>query len=111
MFGRGGGALFGILAARTWLRRSHLLRYIKPSARFQARISGSRRCPRRRPAWQPAHRGLGHALLSQLFVNLAALRVEQVETVVKREDFGLLGFFYDAGFGQSQRLSFDKRVA
>ena len=58
-----------------------------------------------------AHRGLGHALLSQLFVNLAALRVEHVETVVKREDFGLLGFFYDAGFGQSQRLSFDKRVA
>ncbi|MBE0616282.1 MAG: GNAT family N-acetyltransferase [Burkholderiales bacterium] len=57
------------------------------------------------------HRGVGHALLSQLFVNLAALRVERVETVVTREDFGLLGFFYDAGFGQSQRLSFDKRVA
>lgn len=58
-----------------------------------------------------AHRGLGHALLSQLFVNLEALRVERVETVVARENFGLLGFFYDAGFGQSQRLSFDKRVA
>ncbi|TSA15816.1 MAG: GNAT family N-acetyltransferase [Betaproteobacteria bacterium] len=58
-----------------------------------------------------AHRGVGHALLSQLFVNLAALRVERVETMVTREDFGLLGFFYDAGFGQSQRLSFDKRVA
>lgn len=57
-----------------------------------------------------AHRGVGHALLSQLFVNLAALRVERVETVVTRENFGLLGFFYDAGFEQSQRLSFDKRV-
>ncbi len=56
------------------------------------------------------HRGVAHALLSQLFVNLAALRVERVETMVTREDFGLLGFFYDAGFGQSQRLSFDKRV-
>lgn len=57
-----------------------------------------------------AHRGVGHALLSQLFVNLAALRVERVETVVAREDFGLLGFFYDAGFEQSQHLSFDKQV-
>jgi len=57
-----------------------------------------------------AHSGVGHALLSQLFVNLAALRVERVETVVAREDFGLLGFFYDAGFEQSPRLSFDKRV-
>ena len=58
-----------------------------------------------------AHRGVGHALLSQLFVNLAALRVERVETMVTCDDFELLGFFYDAGFGQSQRLSFDKRVA
>lgn len=57
------------------------------------------------------HRGVGHALLSQLFVNLAALRVERVETMVTRENFGLLGFFYDAGFEQSQRLSFDKRVS
>lgn len=58
-----------------------------------------------------AHRGVGHALLSQLFANLAALRVERVETEVTREDFGLLGFFYDAGFEQSQRLSFDKRLS
>lgn len=58
-----------------------------------------------------AHRGVGHALLSQLFANLEALRVERVETMVTRENFGLLGFFYDAGFEQSQRLSFDKRVA
>jgi len=56
------------------------------------------------------HRGVGHALLSQLFVNLAALRVERVETMVTRENFDLLGFFYDAGFARSQRLSFDKRV-
>lgn len=56
------------------------------------------------------HRGLGHALLSQLFANLQALGVESVETSVARENFGLLGFFYDAGFQQSQRLSFEKRV-
>jgi predicted N-acetyltransferase YhbS len=56
------------------------------------------------------HRGAGHALLSQLFANLEALRVERVETVVARENFELLRFFYDVGFEQSQRLSFDKRV-
>ena len=57
-----------------------------------------------------ARRGLGHALLSQLLVNLEGLRVERVETVVARENFGLLEFFYGAGFGQSQRLFFDKQV-
>ena len=57
-----------------------------------------------------AHRGIGHALLSQLFANLEALGVERVDTAVARENFGLLGFFYDVAFEQSQRLSFDKRV-
>ncbi len=58
-----------------------------------------------------AHAGLGHALLSQLFVNLEGLRVERVETVAARENFGLLGFLYDIGFAPSQRLSFVKRLA
>jgi predicted N-acetyltransferase YhbS len=58
-----------------------------------------------------AHHGVGHALLSQLFVNLEGLRVERVETSVARENFGLLGFLYDVGFGPSQRLGFVKRVA
>ena len=57
------------------------------------------------------HQGVAHALLSQLFVNLDGLRVERVETVVARENFGLLGFFYDAGFKPSQRLSFVKQVS
>jgi ribosomal protein S18 acetylase RimI-like enzyme len=57
-----------------------------------------------------AHRGVGHALLSQLFTNLEALGVERVETAVARENFGLLGFFYNLSFDQSQRLVFDKRV-
>ena len=58
-----------------------------------------------------SHRGIGHALLSQLFVNLDGLRVESVETVAARKDFKLLGFFYALGFKPSQRLSFVKRVA
>jgi ribosomal protein S18 acetylase RimI-like enzyme len=57
-----------------------------------------------------AHRGVGHALLQQLFANLNALNVDRVETVVARENFELLGFFYDISFEQSQRLSFDKRL-
>ncbi len=58
-----------------------------------------------------SHQGIGHALLSQLFVNLDGLRVERVETVAARKDFPLLGFFYDVGFKPAQRLSFVKRVA
>ncbi|MCX7142415.1 MAG: GNAT family N-acetyltransferase [Proteobacteria bacterium] len=55
--------------------------------------------------------GVGTALLSQLFVNLEALRVERVATVVERDNFALLEFFYRAGFGPSQRLGFAKRLA
>lgn len=58
-----------------------------------------------------AHRGVGHALLAQLFANLGALGVDHVETVVARADLGLLGFFYDVGFRQAQRLAFEKRLS
>jgi GNAT superfamily N-acetyltransferase len=54
------------------------------------------------------HHGVGHALLSQLFLNLGALRIERVETVVDRKAFDLLGFFYDVGFAPGQRLAFVK---
>lgn len=57
-----------------------------------------------------ARHGVGHALLSQLFVNLQALRVERVETVVSRDNFPLLGFLYSVGFEQSERLGFVKRI-
>jgi ribosomal protein S18 acetylase RimI-like enzyme len=53
-----------------------------------------------------AHHGVGHALLSQLFANLGALRIERVETVVAPRDFPLLGFLYEVGFLPSQRLPF-----
>jgi predicted N-acetyltransferase YhbS len=57
-----------------------------------------------------AHHGIGRALLSQLFLNLGALHIERVETVVDRQAFGLLGFFYDAGFAPGQRLAFVKAL-
>ncbi len=52
------------------------------------------------------HRGIGLALLSQLFANLGALRVERVETSTAPRDQALLGFLFDAGFVPSQRLAF-----
>ncbi len=55
------------------------------------------------------HQGVGHALFSQLFLNLAALRIERVETVVAPRDLGLLGFLYDVGFAPSQRIAFARR--
>jgi len=55
--------------------------------------------------------GVGTALLSQLFVNLEALRVERVATLVARDNFGLMEFFYRVGFGQSQQLGFVKHLA
>jgi GNAT superfamily N-acetyltransferase len=57
-----------------------------------------------------AHRGVGHALLSQLFINLGALRIERIETVVAPRDLGLLGFLNDIGFTPSQRLPFVRRL-
>lgn len=56
-----------------------------------------------------AGRGVGRALLSQLFVNLGALRVERIETTVAPEDLGLLGFLYGTGFVPSQRIAFVRR--
>lgn len=57
-----------------------------------------------------AKHGVGAALLSQLFINLGALQVERVETVVSRENFGLLGFLYKLGFGPAARLNFVRPV-
>jgi ribosomal protein S18 acetylase RimI-like enzyme len=58
-----------------------------------------------------AHRGVGHALASQLFANLGALKVERVETVVAPDHLPLLGFLYDIGFRPSRRLTFVRKVA
>lgn len=55
-----------------------------------------------------AHGGIGRALLSQLFVNLQALRIERVETMVAADNLGLLRFFYGVGFEPAQRLALVK---
>ena len=54
--------------------------------------------------------GMGRALLSQLFINLSALGVERVETVVAPGNLDLLGFFYSAGLRPSERLAFVKSL-
>lgn len=54
--------------------------------------------------------GIGHALLSQLLVNLATLQVESVRTQVRSEDFILQRFLLGCGFGPSQRLVLSKSI-
>lgn len=55
--------------------------------------------------------GIGHALLSQLFLNLATLQVESVLTQVSPENIGLHRFLYSCGFHPSQRLMLSKTVS
>ena len=57
-----------------------------------------------------ARRGVGRALVSQLFANLGALRVERVETIVPVRDLRLLGFLDALGFEPGERLSFVRRL-
>ena len=57
-----------------------------------------------------AHQGTGMALIGQLFANLEALRIEHVETLVRRDNFELLGFLYRAGFEPGQRIGFAKPI-
>lgn len=52
--------------------------------------------------------GAGQALLSQLLINLQALRVERVETLVEIRALELLRFFCAAGFEPGERLPFVK---
>lgn len=60
----------------------------------------------------PGYRGMGigQALLSQLFVNLSALHIERVETVLSHDAPELIEFFRAAGFTQGQRLAFYKAL-
>ena len=60
------------------------------------------------PAYE--HRGVGHALVSQLFANLGALQVDRVETSLSPSDMGLLGFMVHTGFKPSQRLGFVRKA-
>jgi ribosomal protein S18 acetylase RimI-like enzyme len=53
-----------------------------------------------------ARQGVARALLTQLFANLAALRIERIETVVTPDDEALTAFLHAVGFVPSQRLAF-----
>jgi len=55
--------------------------------------------------------GIGHALLSQLFLNLATLQVETVLTQVSPENIVLQRFLYSCGFHPSQRLVLSKTIS
>jgi ribosomal protein S18 acetylase RimI-like enzyme len=55
--------------------------------------------------------GVGHALLSQLFLNLSTLQVETVLTQVSPENVELQRFLYSCGFHPSQRLVLSKTVS
>jgi N-acetylglutamate synthase-like GNAT family acetyltransferase len=55
--------------------------------------------------------GVGHALLSQLLLNLSSLKVESVRTQVSWENFGLQRFLHTCGFGTSQQLVLTKAVS
>ena len=55
--------------------------------------------------------GIGHALLSQLLLNLSTLQVERVQTQLTPEDFGLNRFLRACGFQQSQRLVLVKQLS
>jgi ribosomal protein S18 acetylase RimI-like enzyme len=54
--------------------------------------------------------GIGHALLSQLLLNLSTLKVETVAVQVSNENFGLQRFLHARGFVPSQRLVLTKTV-
>ena len=43
--------------------------------------------------------------MSQLYMNLSALRIEAVRTVVAWDAFDILYFLHDHGFGPAQRLA------
>ncbi len=57
-----------------------------------------------------AHRGVGHALMAQLFANLGALQVDVVESSVPLRQTALLGFLVSCGFRNSARLSFRRKL-
>lgn len=49
-------------------------------------------------------RGLGHALMEQLAMNLRGLGVTKLRTELSWDDQGLLRFFHDQGFAPAPRL-------
>jgi ribosomal protein S18 acetylase RimI-like enzyme len=54
--------------------------------------------------------GIGHALLSQLLLNLSTLKVDSVLVQVSQENLGLQRFLYKHGFRQAQRLVLTRNI-
>lgn len=54
--------------------------------------------------------GVGRALWRQLAVNLKAMRVERVDTLVRWDNLELLGFFQQLGFAPSGRLALERKL-
>jgi GNAT superfamily N-acetyltransferase len=57
-----------------------------------------------------ARQGVGRALLSQLFLNLRALGIERVETVIGMGNLDLMRFLVAAGFHPGERIAFAKTL-
>ncbi len=57
-----------------------------------------------------ARRGIATAMLQQLLLNLAALRIERLRTEVSWDQFDLTEFFAKAGFVPVPRLVLELRV-
>lgn len=53
---------------------------------------------------------VGRALLRQLMLNLAALRIQRVRTEVPWNDFDLLAFFERNGFSPAGRLCLERQL-
>jgi ribosomal protein S18 acetylase RimI-like enzyme len=60
----------------------------------------------------PEYRGrrVGLALMRQLLLNLAALRIERVRTEVPWNDFDLLAFFERSGFAPAGRICLERQL-
>lgn len=54
--------------------------------------------------------GVGRALISQLDVNLGALRVERMRSVIAWNDTALIGFLDALGFAPAPRLALARRI-
>jgi ribosomal protein S18 acetylase RimI-like enzyme len=55
--------------------------------------------------------GVGRALLSQLLINLATLRVERIRTEIDWRDRDLLAYLDRCGFRPSQQLCFENVIS
>lgn len=58
-----------------------------------------------------SRRGIGRALVEQLFLNLAGLHIERLRTEVDWTERELLGFFAREGFAPVPRLVLERRVS